>query len=83
MKAMLTVRRIRMFFSLKPSLSQGELNLKISARWDSPFLRSKGTNKQTDRLTDRLALLWSDLYYFIMYAMSLIIKEILDIKEKN
>ena len=37
---LLTVRRIRMFFSLKPSLSQGESSLKISARWGSPFRRS-------------------------------------------
>ena len=37
---LLTVRRIRMFFSLKLSLSQGESSLKISARWGSPFRRS-------------------------------------------
>ena len=36
----LTVRRIRMFFSLKPSSSQGVSSLKISARWGSPFRRS-------------------------------------------
>ena len=36
----LTVRRIQMFFSLKPSQSQGESSLKISSRWGSPFLRS-------------------------------------------
>ena len=35
-----TVRRFRMFFSLKPSLSQGESSLKISGRWGSPFRRS-------------------------------------------
>ena len=37
---LLTVRRIWMFFSLKPSPSQGESSLKISARWGSPFRRS-------------------------------------------
>ena len=36
----LTVRRIQMFFSLKPSQSQGESYLKISARWGSLFRRS-------------------------------------------
>ena len=36
----LAVRRIRMFFSLKPSPSQGESSLKISGRWGSPFRRS-------------------------------------------
>ena len=36
----LTVRRIRMFFSLKPLQSQGKSSLKISGRWDSPFRRS-------------------------------------------
>ena len=35
------------FFSLKPSPSQGESSLKISAHQDSPFRRSQGTNKQT------------------------------------
>ena len=48
---LLTVPRIGMFISLKPSLSQGESSLKISARWGSPFRRSQGTNKQTGRLT--------------------------------
>ena len=38
--ANITVRRIQMFFSLKPSQSQGESSLKISARWGSPFRRS-------------------------------------------
>ena len=52
----LTVRRIQMFFSLKPSQSQGESSLKISARWGSPFRRSQGTSKQTHSLTDRLVL---------------------------
>ena len=37
---LLMVRRIQMFFSLKPSQSQGESSLKISARWGSPFRRS-------------------------------------------
>ena len=52
---LLTVRRIRMFFSLKPSLSQGESSLKISDCWGSPFRRSQGTSKQTKRhsLTDK------------------------------
>ena len=50
---LLTVRRIRMFFSLKPSASQGESSLKISAHQDSPF-RSYGTNKHTHRLTHSL-----------------------------
>ena len=44
----LTVRRIRMFFSLKPSQSQAESSLKISARWVSPL-----GNKQTDSLTHK------------------------------
>ena len=52
------------FFSLKHSASQGESSLKISARWDSPLRRSQGTNKQTNKhtnsLTDRLALLQRD-----------------------
>ena len=51
---LLTVRRIRMFFSLKPSQSQGESSLKISARWGSPFRKSQGTNKQTNTLTHSL-----------------------------
>ena len=50
----LTIRRIKMFFSLKPSQSQGESSLKISARWGSSFRRCKGTKKQTDRLTHSL-----------------------------
>ena len=37
---LLTVRQIRMFFSLKHSASQGESSLKISARWGLPFRRS-------------------------------------------
>ena len=37
---LLTVRRIRMFFSLKHFASQGESSLKISARWCSSFRRS-------------------------------------------
>ena len=56
----LTVRRIQMFFSLKPSQSQGESSLKISARWGSPFRRSQGTNKHTHSLTD-----WCFDYYII------------------
>ena len=40
-------------FSLKPSLSQGESSLKISARLGSPFRRSQGTNTQTHSLTDK------------------------------
>ena len=62
---LLTVRRIWMFFSLKPSPYQGESFLKISGRWDSPFRRSQGTSKQTHKLThsltDRLALLQNDI----------------------
>ena len=54
----LTVRRIQMFFSLKPSQSQGGSSLKISARW------SWGTNKHTESLTDRLALLLHDFYLY-------------------
>ena len=42
---------IKMFFSLKPSQSQGESSLKISARWGSPFRRSQGTSKHTNSLT--------------------------------
>ena len=38
------VRRIRMFFSLKPFQFQGESSLKISARWGLPFRRSQGTS---------------------------------------
>ena len=49
---LLTVQRIRMFFSLKPSPYQGESSLKISARWGSPFRMSQGTSKHTDSLTD-------------------------------
>ena len=49
---LLTVRRIRMFFSLKHSAFQGESSLKISARWSSPFRRSQGKNKHTNSLTD-------------------------------
>ena len=37
---LLTVWRIWMCFSLKPSLSQGESSLNISARWGLPFRRS-------------------------------------------
>ena len=37
---LLTVRRIRIFFSLKPSLFQGKSSLKISACWGSLFWRS-------------------------------------------
>ena len=40
-------------------------------------------NKQTDRLTDRLALLQSYFYYYIRYAISLIIKEVLDIEKSK
>ena len=58
----LTVQRIQMFFSLKPSQSQGKSSLKISARWVTPFWRSQGTDKQTNSLNDRLALLQSDLH---------------------
>ena len=64
---LLTVRRIRMFFSLKPSQSQGESSLKMSARWGSPFRRSQGTNKQTHSLTDRLVLLQRDFESAIFY----------------
>ena len=57
---LLTVRRIRIFFSLKHSASQGELSLKISARWGSPRrfggVREQ-TNKHTNSLTDILLLL--------------------------
>ena len=60
---LITVRRIRMFFSLKPSQSQGESSLKILARWGSPRRfrgvreqTNKQTNKQTHSLTDRLVL---------------------------
>ena len=65
---LLTVRRIRMFFSLKPSPFQGESSLKISARQGSPFWRSQGTNKQSNRLTDRLALLQSDCRFLLKLA---------------
>ena len=45
---LLTVRRIRMFFSLKPSLSQGESFLKIWGRWGS--LRNIQTDKHFYRV---------------------------------
>ena len=48
---LLTVRRIWMFFSLKPSPYQGESSLKISGRWGLPFRRSQGTSKHTHKLT--------------------------------
>ena len=51
---LLTARRIRFFFSLKPSPSQGESSLKILARLGSPFRRSYGTSKQTNSLTNSL-----------------------------
>ena len=38
-------------FSRKPSQCQEESFLKISARWGSPFRRSQGTNKQTNKHT--------------------------------
>ena len=61
---LLTVRRIWMSFSLKPSPYQGQLSLKIPGRWDSPFRWSQGTSKHTHKithsLTDRLALLQND-----------------------
>ena len=50
---LLTVLRIRMFFSLKHSASQGESSLKISARFGfavSEELGNKHTNKQTHLL---------------------------------
>ena len=47
----LTIWQIQMIFSLKPSSSQGELSLKISARLSSSFRRSWGTSKQTDSFT--------------------------------
>jgi len=51
---LLTVRRIRMFFSLKPSLSQGESSLKILVEGVRRFGGVKEqTNKQTDSLTDK------------------------------
>ena len=51
---LLTVGRIRIFFSLKPSSFQGESSLKISAHQGSPFWRSQGTNNQTNNQTDSL-----------------------------
>ena len=56
---LLMVRRIQMFFSLEPSLSQGESSLKISARWVRRFggVREQ-TNKQTNKQTDRLTSIW-------------------------
>ena len=50
---LLTVRRIQKFISLKPSPSQVETSLKISARWVRRFggVREQ-TNRQTDSLTD-------------------------------
>ena len=48
---LLTVRRIRMIFSLKHSASQGKSSLKISARWGSPFGGDREhPNTQTDSL---------------------------------
>ena len=51
---LLTARRIRMFFSLKPSPSQGESSLKISDHWGLPFQRSQGTSKYTHTHTNSL-----------------------------
>ena len=54
-----------MFFSLKPSPSQGESSLKISGHQDSPFV---GVREQTNTLTDRL----TDIHALIercMYAV--------------
>ena len=48
---LLTVWGIRVFFSLKPSSSQGQLSLKISTCLGSPIWRSGGTNKQIKRQT--------------------------------
>ena len=48
---LLKVRRIWMFFSLKPFASKGESSLKISAYQVYLFRRSLGTNKHTDSLT--------------------------------
>ena len=50
----LTVRRIQMFFSLKPSQSKGESSLKISDRCGSPFRGGELGNIQTHRLTHSL-----------------------------
>ena len=50
---LLTVWRIRMFISLKPSASQGKSSLKISARRDSPR-RFGGVREQTNTLTHSL-----------------------------
>ena len=61
---LLTVQRIRMFFSLKPSVSQGKSSLKISAHQIQSFRRSQGTNKETDRLTDILLLQMIDKEQF-------------------
>ena len=58
------VRQIRMFFSPKPSPSQGKSSLKISACWGLLFWRSQGRNNHTNSLTDstdRRALLYSDV----------------------
>ena len=47
---LITVRRIRMFFSLKPFLFHGESSLEISAGWFA--VSEELGNKQTDSLTD-------------------------------
>ena len=52
--SLLTVRRIRMFFSLKPSATEGETSLKFQLIRLSRFGGVKEQiNKQTDKLTDK------------------------------
>ena len=48
----LTVRRIRMFFSLKPSQSQGESSLKISGRGICRFGGDREHKTHTNSLTE-------------------------------
>ena len=55
---LLTVRRIWMFFILKPSLSPGESSLKISARWDGVREQTyKQTHRYPTALVNRLVAL--------------------------
>ena len=59
---LLMVLRTQMFFSLKPSVSQGESSLKIPAGVCRFGGVREQTYKQTDRLTDIPLLLY--IYYY-------------------
>ena len=65
----------RCFFSLKPSLFQGESSLKISARWVRHFggVREQ-TNKQTHKLTHWYPIAFIEwfVYLLLFFPVSLI-----------